>query len=788
MKRIFALVLALWAAVVVGYPAPVHATGVGIAFGPGPGIGAFGASCSNFGSTVLQFGQDNKADAVAGGHTLTANGSAQWDTAQMPTGLASSVLFEGTEDYISSASSDDWAFPADFAVELRVRFSSVTGNQMLVQSRVNGGFSLSLQGGVLTVARDGVANDLTYSWSPSANTWYAIAVTRTSGTMEMYVDGTRVATGAVASSYGAGQLNLGENTATASWDFFGWMAGVRITKGSNRGYTGASYTVPALPLVRGSADTYWAYVTLLALQENGADASTTFRDYSLYDQSTRDHVLTAAGNAQYDTAQAPTGLTSSLLLDGTGDYFSAPDSADWLLDADFTIEGFVYPTASTAQATIIGQWSGSTGTGTLAWALTSPNDTTRQFRFLASTDSNNVALDYNSGVALSLNAWSHVAVARSGSSVYLFVNGTQAGTTQTLSGSLANASNVLSIGATSAGTQTFTGNLAGFRITKGVARYTSNFTAPSLPYCTGYPVATGGTITTAGNFKIHSFTSSGTFTVSSGAGGVEYLVVAGGGAGGSGGGGAGGYRTNSAFNHAVTAQAYSITVGAGGTGWTVADTDPPAGVDGSNSVFDSITSTGGGGGGGGSTGAADGVGRTGGSGGGGGARGEAGTSTGGAGTAGQGSAGGSTPNQAPSPYAGSGGGGASAVGTNGNAAGDTGGNGGAGTATAITGTWATYAGGGGGGVWDAGGVSGGSGGAGGGGAGGNNAAGTAGTANTGGGGGGGGPTTLSGNGGSGIVIVKYKFQFHDAAVYDAQIDTIGVAANDPSYLRRVNGW
>ncbi|MEK7163529.1 MAG: glycine-rich domain-containing protein, partial [Patescibacteria group bacterium] len=81
-----------------------------------------------------------------------------------------------------------------------------------------------------------------------------------------------------------------------------------------------------------------------------------------------------------------------------------------------------------------------------------------------------------------------------------------------------------------------------------------------------FPFATGGTITTSGAYTIHTFTGSGTFTPLV-AGNVESLVVAGGGGGGwthAGGGGAGGLVYNSSF--AVTAQAYTVTVGAGGNG------------------------------------------------------------------------------------------------------------------------------------------------------------------------------------------------------------------------------
>ena len=85
----------------------------------------------------------------------------------------------------------------------------------------------------------------------------------------------------------------------------------------------------------------------------------------------------------------------------------------------------------------------------------------------------------------------------------------------------------------------------------------SSWSTPILP--------TGGTITTSGNYRIHTFTSSGTFTVNT-ADNVETLIVAGGGSGGgstAGGGGGGGLIYNPAY--AVTTQAYTVTIGNGGT-------------------------------------------------------------------------------------------------------------------------------------------------------------------------------------------------------------------------------
>ena len=264
--------------------------------------------------------------------------------------------------------------------------------------------------------------------------------------------------------------------------------------------------------------------------------------------------------------------------------------------------------------------------------------------------------------------------------------------------------------------------------------------------------ASGGTETTytsgGTQYKVHTFTSSGTFTADAG-GTVDYLVIAGGGSGGGqhgGGGGAGGYRA--ATNFSIGASAYSITVGAGGA--ARAGSGNNTGNAGSNSVFSSITSIGGGGGEGWSSGAGN-TAPSGGSGGG-----ASLSSTGGAGTSGQGNAGGSSTNSSTFPNGGGGGGGSGSVGeasSNLSRAG----NGGSGTANNYrTGSNETRAGGGGGGSHSPHAI--GTGGSGGGGNGGlgNSGVGVAATANTGSGGGGSGSAgAYSGAGGSGIVIIRY---------------------------------
>ena len=320
--------------------------------------------------------------------------------------------------------------------------------------------------------------------------------------------------------------------------------------------------------------------------------------------------------------------------------------------------------------------------------------------------------------------------------------------------------------------------------------------------------ATGGTESTCGNFKTHVFTGPGTFQVTNvGLGAkctpsiLDYLVVAGGGSGGSnnsngsGGGGGGGYReakaacspTHTQPPHTAspiasttgltaTLGSFPITIGAGGAGVQGAPIPAPGtnGLNGSDSIFSSITSAGGGGGG---TGASNGsTGLSGGSGGGGG--GGPNNRSGGAGNTpptnpAQGQNGGNSSAPSPSPLQGGGGGGAGEVGDAGQGPNPhQGGRGGAGVETGLApsdvggpGSGPTvrdFSGGGGAGKAQQSGTSNGPGspcGTGGGGAG-NPGIGGSGPANSGGGGGAGGDSSpkLSGTGGSGAVVIRYKFQ------------------------------
>ena len=179
--------------------------------------------------------------------------------------------------------------------------------------------------------------------------------------------------------------------------------------------------------------------------------------------------LYAQGGAALSTAEKKWG-TSSLLLDGIGDYVTHPTAPDFGFGTGaFCVEAWVYNTATSGLNQIIFDFRSAApqvvptiyiegGTGHLHLVVNGP-----------------IVLD--TGVSLTLNTWTHIAVARSGTSTKFFKNGIQIGATYTDTNNYIQAP--LTIGARFDGTSGFNGYIDDVRISKGVARYTSNFTAPT---------------------------------------------------------------------------------------------------------------------------------------------------------------------------------------------------------------------------------------------------------------------------------------------------------------------
>ena len=238
----------------------------------------------------------------------------------------------------------------------------------------------------------------------------------------------------------------------------------------------------AIPVPAEIGDPFFNY-NALVLTGDGTNNGT---NNTFLDSSGNNLPLTRNGNVTQGTFSPysmPDGYWSNY-FDGTGDYLTVPDNDAWSFGTgDFTVECWYYPTGTASQQIIIGQWSGSTGSTTLSWVLLTSNNSSVFLRAAASSDGSNVLFDLVSTSALTLNSWNHVALVRSGTTFQLYLNGAVASSGSTTSAaSLYNATNALSIGSSSAGTQPAAGFISNVRILKGKAQYTgSTYTAPTAP-------------------------------------------------------------------------------------------------------------------------------------------------------------------------------------------------------------------------------------------------------------------------------------------------------------------
>jgi hypothetical protein len=219
-----------------------------------------------------------------------------------------------------------------------------------------------------------------------------------------------------------------------------------------------------------------ANVSLL-LHGDGTNGSTT-----IIDSSPSPKTVTAVGNAQISTAQSKFG-GSSIAFDGTGDYLSVPASAGFDFGSgDYTIEMWVNISSAANFGGLVGKGPvGTVNTNTYSLEF---NDTSNELSFYVGSGNNTGSYIITGTTNVRTAAtWQHVAVCRSGNNTRLFVNGTQEGSTYTLSYNIV-AGQALSIGGGffAPSTNTINGYIDDLRITKGVARYTANFTPPTAAF------------------------------------------------------------------------------------------------------------------------------------------------------------------------------------------------------------------------------------------------------------------------------------------------------------------
>lgn len=298
------------------------------------------------------------------------------------------------------------------------------------------------------------------SFSSLAGRWNHVAYVRNGTSFVLYLNGVSVATATSsgtlvdnANAFMVGYVNF------ASTEFPGYISDVRLVKGTAV-YT-SNFTPPVAPL---------AAITNTTLALN-------FTNGGVVDSSMMNNYETV-GNAQVSTIIRRYG-NGSISFDGSGDYVVQPSNVNYGYGTgDFTIEFWVYFNSLSNDQTIVSNLTSASSVNPHIYLFSSGN-TIRYY-------TNNADRIVSS--ALNTATWYHVAVSRSSGSTRMFINGVQAGSTYVDSNNYGTSA-PLGVGTYySAGSPVTSSTLNGYiddlRITRGYARYTANFTPPTIALIT----------------------------------------------------------------------------------------------------------------------------------------------------------------------------------------------------------------------------------------------------------------------------------------------------------------
>ena len=436
------------------------------------------------GTSLLTASSNRFNDVAAAGSSPTITGSpsiqdfspfnptAAWDAATN----GGSGYFDGSGDYLSVAR-DNVFLPGantDFTIEAWVYLTATPG---ATDAQILGFGEYGLNSDYVFAINS--SRQLFFYFSSSntvcantttlvpLNAWTYVAVSRSgtgSNNLKVFVNGNAASFSVNSTLVGTGgnNLTIGADANGDESNLTGYITNIRFINGT--GYT--SLTVPTSPLTA---------ITNTQLLTN-------FTNAGIYDATSKNDLETV-GNAQISTTQSKFG-GSSMYFDGNGDYLkgSQPSILQDIAGGDFTIEFWVYFDSVAGDRALVSKYGN---------AAESAGDLGYVVQWVQSTNVLRLVLGKGSGSGDDLYTWSwtpstgvwyHVAVTRSGTSGRAFIDGTQIGTTSTLITNDVVSPNSIQVGKTHTTAQYMNGYIDDLRITKGVARYTANFTAPTAAF------------------------------------------------------------------------------------------------------------------------------------------------------------------------------------------------------------------------------------------------------------------------------------------------------------------
>lgn len=373
-----------------------------------------------------------------------------------------SGYFDGTTDWLQIANNAAFNLgSSDFTIEAWV-YPTTSGVDRIIISKNAGSFSTGFEWNLdINTANKLLFNgygtgyfEFVSTGTIAINCWTHVAAVRNGSTVTLYINGVSDGSGTpqtYRTTTSAVAVGRDLETGGSGRYFTGYISNVRVVKGTAV-YT-SNFTPPTSPLTA---------ITNTSLLLNSTNAGII--------DNAADNVLETVGNAQISTSIKKYG-TGSLAFDGTGDWLLTPDSADLRLGTgNFTIEFWLYLGATGAARGVVGKGASTTG-----WLV-------------STNSSNNVVFTYGTSTitstgTLSGSTWYHIAVVRSGTGTNqtkIYIDGTNDGT-GTVSTDFTQ-TEAMYVGANRTGGDALNGYIDDLRITKGIARYTANFTPPTAAF------------------------------------------------------------------------------------------------------------------------------------------------------------------------------------------------------------------------------------------------------------------------------------------------------------------
>jgi hypothetical protein len=411
--------------------------------------------------TQLLTCQSNRfRDASSNNFAITRNGdvsvqrfspfapSAAYD----PSVIGGSGYFDGTGDFFHIASSSALSpQTGDFCIEAWIYVSSWSSSFQVIYSGNSTGIFFGNLGNNLFGLRLRGSGDLLARALPPVNTWTHVAVTRNGSSLRMFYNGVQQGvTVTNSTNFSVGETGIGAVPADGSLAFGGYISNLRFIKGTAL-YT-AAFTPPTAPLTA---------VTNTSLLLN-------FTNAGIID-STGSNVFETLGDAQISTSVKKFG-TGSLYFDGTGDSLLSPSSINNSLgNGSFTVEFWVNPTNTSSgfRSLVADDRYGASLAG--GWDVYQNGSSIQVWQTVTTSSSSLIS---RSSVLVA-GQWTHIAWVRNGSTNYLFIDGVFTGSTVTSSTNYIGTR--IYVGIQPSGFP-FVGYIDDLRITKGIARYTTNFT------------------------------------------------------------------------------------------------------------------------------------------------------------------------------------------------------------------------------------------------------------------------------------------------------------------------